>query len=65
MTAPVSADTYVYVAVPLFEAPATNVPPPVVSDQSPWPVLVLTVIVAVVATGDCVELSAVIVTGEA
>jgi hypothetical protein len=51
--------------VPLFEAPATNTPAPVESDQSPWPVLVLTAIVPVIATVLCVLLSAVIVTGEA
>ena len=40
-------------------------PAPVVSDQSPCPVLVLTVMVLVVATGVWVELIAVMVTGEA
>jgi hypothetical protein len=51
--------------VPLFEAPGVKAPPPVVSDQSPWPVVVLTVIVSVVGTAACVALCAVMVTGEA
>src|ERR1700722_3588554 len=42
-----------------------NVPPPVVNDQSPWPVLVLTLMVPVVAIGVWVGLCAVMVTGDA
>ena len=52
-----------YVAAPLFEAPATNVPLPVVRAQSPCPVLVLKVMVSVVARGAWVLVWAVTVTG--
>ena len=51
------------IAVPLLATPGEKLPPPVVRDQSPCAVLVLTVIVPVVDTAVCVALCAVMVTG--
>ena len=49
--------------MPLLAAPAVKLPPPVVSVQSPWPLLVPSVIVSLVASSAWVLRWALMATG--